>query len=132
MLKGKDVIPETLTVGVTYRENSAGRLYGITFIDHSTGAVLNGSRLGKNYSANAIVERLTTPKSLTADAAQQFLQQNPQYNPTEQQQSQQDGVIISGSTGLLDLPADGGDDPEEAMFRNRMQHKPKKKKGRRM
>ena len=50
----------------------------------------------------------------------------------EQQQPQQDSTFISGSTGLFDLPADGGDDPEEAMFKNRMQQKTKKKKGRRM
>ena len=126
-------------VGVTYRENSAGRLYGITFIDHSTGAVLNGSRLGKNYSANAIVERLSEQKILTVETAQQFVPQNPQYSASSEQptsqmqhQSQQDGSIINGSTGLFDLPADGGDDPEEAMFRNRMQQKQKKKRGRGM
>ena len=32
--------------------------------------------------------------------------------------------------GLFDLPADGGDDPEETQFRHRMQQK--KKQGRRM
>ena len=39
-----------------------------------------------------------------------------------------DGSIISGSTGLFDLPADGGDDSEESLFRNRMQRQQKKKK----
>ncbi len=73
-------------VGVVYRENADGRLYGITFIDHTSGAVLNGSRLGKDYSANAIIDRLPTPKALTVDVAQQFLRQNPQYLSTEQSQ----------------------------------------------
>ncbi len=50
-------------------------------------------------------------------------------NPQQEQQPQQDGAVISGGTGLFDLPADGGDDPEEAQFRNRMQQKAKKKKG---
>ena len=36
-----------------YRENAAGRLYGVTFIDHNIGVILNDSRLGKEYAANA-------------------------------------------------------------------------------
>ena len=43
-----------------------------------------------------------------------------------------DSSIISGSIGLFDLPADGGDDSEESLFRNRMQRQQKKKKGRSM
>ena len=43
-----------------------------------------------------------------------------------------DSSIISGSTGLFDLPADGGDDSEEAMFRNKMQKPKKKKQGRKI
>mgnify|MGYP003574892271 CR=1 FL=1 len=34
------------------RINDKGRIYGITFIDHRSGVVSNGSRLGKEYSAN--------------------------------------------------------------------------------
>lgn len=52
-------------VGVVYRESAEGRLYGITYIDHNTGTTLNGSRLGKNYSANAITERLAQPQQLS-------------------------------------------------------------------
>ena len=48
----------------------------------------------------------------------------------QEQRFQQENSIISGSTGLFDLPADGGDDSEEAMFRNRMQKK--KNRGLRM
>lgn len=48
-------------IGIVYRENAAGRLYGVTFIDHNTGVVLNGSRLGKEYAVNAIVDRLENP-----------------------------------------------------------------------
>ncbi len=40
-------------IGVVYRENAAGRLYGVTFIDHNIGVILNDSRLGKEYAANA-------------------------------------------------------------------------------
>lgn len=34
------------------RKNESGRIYGITFIDDTEGIALNGSRLGKGYSAN--------------------------------------------------------------------------------
>ena len=35
------------------RGNEQGRIYGISFIDHTTKIVFNGSRLGKDVSANA-------------------------------------------------------------------------------
>lgn len=39
-------------VDVLFRQNDSGRIYGVTFIDHDTRTVLNGSRLGKEFSAN--------------------------------------------------------------------------------
>ena len=39
------------------RQNDDGVIYGITYIDHQTKCVFNGSDLGKQYSANAIQER---------------------------------------------------------------------------
>ncbi|GEM_PF-1284611 len=38
-------------IGVVFRTNDAGRIYGTTFIDHAAKAVFNGSRLGKEFSA---------------------------------------------------------------------------------
>ena len=38
-------------IGVVFRTNDAGRIYGATFIDHADKTVLNGSRLGKEFSA---------------------------------------------------------------------------------
>lgn len=43
-------------VDVLFRRNDEGRIYGTTFIDHTTRTVLNGSRLGKEYSANVFNE----------------------------------------------------------------------------
>lgn len=34
------------------RRNAEGRIYGVTFIDHKSRCVCNGSELGKNLSAN--------------------------------------------------------------------------------
>ena len=39
-------------ISVVFRENAEGRIYGATFIDHENRAVFNGSKIGKNYSAN--------------------------------------------------------------------------------
>lgn len=39
-------------IDVLFRRNDEGRVYGATFIDHTTRTILNGSRLGKEYSAN--------------------------------------------------------------------------------
>ena len=43
-------------IEVVYRINPEGRLYGITFIDHTNRTMFNGSRLGKAFSANVFNE----------------------------------------------------------------------------
>src|ERR1035437_1548476 len=48
-------------IDTVLRETDGGRIYGATFIDHHTGCVLNGSRLGKEFSANALQEHFATP-----------------------------------------------------------------------
>lgn len=44
-------------VDVVLRRNDEGLIYGITYVDHQSKCVFNGSNLGKAYSANAIRER---------------------------------------------------------------------------
>lgn len=44
-------------IQVVIRSNTAGRIYGITYIDHKTKCVFNGSDLGKEYSAQGIIKR---------------------------------------------------------------------------
>ncbi len=39
-------------IGCIFRQNGQGRIYGVTFIDYSNRTILNGSRLGKEFSAN--------------------------------------------------------------------------------
>ena len=43
---------EEQNLRVAIRKNESGRIYGITFIDDKAGVALNGSRLGKGYTAN--------------------------------------------------------------------------------
>ncbi len=48
-----------------FRINPAGRIYGTTFIDHEEGIVANGSRLGKELSANIFDERYSVEQNET-------------------------------------------------------------------
>lgn len=43
------------------RKNDNGRIYGITFIDDEQGIAINGSRLGKGYSANVFNTYFSNP-----------------------------------------------------------------------
>ena len=59
---GKDDFVEKLrehNIDVVFRYTDEERIYGVTFVDHNTMTVLNGSRLGKEYSANALNVRFT-------------------------------------------------------------------------
>ncbi|MWB95002.1 relaxase/mobilization nuclease domain-containing protein [Flavobacterium sp. GA093] len=44
-------------INIVCRKNTEGLIYGITYVDHTTKCVFNGSALGKQYSAKAIQER---------------------------------------------------------------------------
>ena len=46
---------------VFIRKNESGRIYGITFIDDKEGVALNGSRLGKGYTANVFNGYFSNP-----------------------------------------------------------------------
>ncbi len=66
-----------LGIDVVFRKN-AERVYGVTFIDHRSQVVFNGSDLDKQYSAARLLSRLgqeqiaiTKAKDVNADAAEQ-------------------------------------------------------------
>ena len=44
-------------IDLILRYGNGGRLFGVTFIDHNSSTVLNGSALGKEFSANALGAR---------------------------------------------------------------------------
>lgn len=108
-------------VDVLFRENEEGRLYGITFIDHNNGCVVNGSRLGKELSANAVAEWFDRPHpELSVNTPQGENQSTSQTLPSEEN---------SVLGGLLDLPLEAhGTDWEEEQFRRRMQRKKRKQR----
>lgn len=65
------------------RQNKEGLVYGITYVDHQTKCVFNGSGLGKQYSAKAIQERCIAEKVFEPD-----LQWHPAQKRTMELQPQ--------------------------------------------
>lgn len=47
-------------IDMVLRKSATGQLYGITYVDHLARCVLNGSALGKKYSAKGMLERCGT------------------------------------------------------------------------
>lgn len=143
-------------IDVVFRYTGEGRIYGVTFIDHNTMTVLNGSRLGKQFSANALNERFNNPQAQptndvpvpdTPVIVPEPEQTTDTHSNTQSQsgntQAPSDGQHQSATShsttdyGDSDFTLPGLDlfqpgqsfNPDEEEFRRRMQRK--KKKGRR-
>jgi len=56
-----------VNINLVVRRNDQGRIYGITFIDHNDRCVFNGSRLGKEFSANVFNDRFSGTQHVPAD-----------------------------------------------------------------
>lgn len=54
-------------IDVLFRQNDTGRIYGVTFIDHKNRTVLNGSRLGKDFSTNVFNDLFPGSCTLTGN-----------------------------------------------------------------
>ena len=109
---------------VVFRETDTGRIYGATFIDHRTGCVLNGSRMGKELSANALQEHFTLPY-----AGQAPIPMSVPAEDAERQDMRTTTETEDYSTGLGLLSPEGpAVDVEEERFVREMQKKKKKKR----
>jgi hypothetical protein len=56
-LQAFKVALEKEKINLVIRQNSDGIVYGLTYIDHKTKCVFNGSDIGKEYSAKSILDR---------------------------------------------------------------------------
>ena len=87
-------------IDLVLRRNEDNRIYGVTFIDHRNRVVLNGSRLGKDFSANVFNEYFRNAK-------EDFLsvQQPISADHTERKSSSDDQVATkdTSSGSLLSL-----------------------------
>lgn len=126
-------------INVVVRRNDTNRIYGITFIDHNAKTVWNGSRLGKELSANIFNEHwnnnikpgikepeLTKPKITSPKDEEPPLEKPHQLFDFLHTKKHEDG-LIEALGGLL--PEAQGEDYEEIDFANRMK-KRKRKRGR--
>lgn len=72
------------------RQNETGMIYGITYVDHHTKCVFNGSDLGKAYSAKQVQERCDPFRHLRPEASSQLKPENEKLNP--------DATVIKNET----------------------------------
>lgn len=92
------------------RRNDQGRLYGITYIDHNIKLAINGSGLGKEFSANYISQNFEKPGSDSISNS----------NATAPAQ------LIEELSDLFSFSSQG-EDFEETAFMRRMRKRKKKK-----
>lgn len=78
-------------IDLVLRYNADGRLYGATFIDHNNHVVLNGSRLGKEFSANSLNLWFNDPAAKPQVQPQREQAQGQRSSGGNRQQSQPHG-----------------------------------------
>jgi len=75
-------------IQIVPRQNADGIIYGMTYVDHQTKCVFNGSDLGKPYSANQMQERCKPdqpaikPRQQTPKQEQAPVIEQPRHTPT--------------------------------------------------
>ena len=120
LLKGKGI-------DTVLRLTDEGRIYGATFIDHRTGCVLNGSRMCKELSANALQEHFTL-----SYADEKPFTLPPEETVQEHSVVQDDNENSSFSLGLFNPSGQAVNVEEEDFIRKMKRRKKRKGKGRTM
>lgn len=115
-------------VDVVLRETDTGRIYGATFIDHRTGCVLNGSRMGKELSANTLHEHFFLPFAGEQPIAFTIPGESLATD-TQEPAASSFGDDYSGPAGLFTAGASGTEAADEAFV---LKLKRKKKKQRKI
>ena len=110
-------------IDVVFRENDAGRIYGVTFIDHRNREVYNGSRLGKEFSAN------TFEKFFNSQGDIPWAEMPKSFSESQSLSSADLESGIEQAFGIFSFDA-AGNDPQEEMLAKQYQKKKKKKKRR--
>ena len=111
-------------IDVVFRENDDGRIYGATFIDHRNKEVYNGSRLGKEFSANAFEKLFNSAADIPGLDGQDDggIRFDTRSNAVSDM-----GEAIQHAFGILSLDTNGPDPQEEALA-NSLRRKKKKKR----
>ena len=115
------------SIDLVLRRNDEGRIYGATFIDHNQRVVLNGSRLGKEFSANVLNERFAdnSPREdQQAPAPKHFENKQPATNQQSQSTHSETGDAVGSLFSVFTPEVEGAESKQPSLKR-------KKKKKRR-
>jgi hypothetical protein len=114
---------QVVNIDLVMRRNDQGRIYGITFIDHNDRCVFNGSRLGKEFSANVFNDRFGGPQYAPADLQKTLIHDDT--SQIEKTTASDIGDAVSGLLAFLSPELAGNSDDN-----NRPMKKKQKKKRR--
>jgi hypothetical protein len=92
-------------IDTVVRQNENGIIYGITFIDHQSKCVWNGSDLGKQYSAKGLLERCYKPAAAQtkeqAETQEKNIAKSMAANPAANLNTTQQREGTQADTSLL-------------------------------
>lgn len=120
-------------INIVVRRNDAGRIYGMTFIDHNSKSVWNGSRLSKELSANTfndywnnslkldIKEPVEVPPKISNQNDADLPMEKPHHLFDFLTTDKHEDGFVEALGGLL--PEAQGEDYEEQDFANKMKRK---------
>ena len=115
------------------RKNESGRIYGITFIDDKAGIALNGSRLGKGYTANVFNGYFSNPahnlfldETLYGNPSVR-LEQSATVQPLQSNAEEGDNLIDELFEDMVDesFTSTGNDDWKEAAWQRKLRRQSK-------
>lgn len=130
---------QQMGINTVVRRNASDRIYGITFIDHQSKSVWNGSRLGKEFSANAFNqiwnEVVNLKKQINNDDEQENRVQNSYEISNVEKPHELFDFFNDNSDSKIDrfgsiLPEGQGEDYDELDFENKIKKKKKFQKPR--
>lgn len=119
-------------IDLVLRRNDKGRIYGATFIDHNQRVVLNGSPLGKEFSANVLNERFTdnSPREdQKAPAPKHFENKQPATNQQSQSTHSETNDPVGSLFSVFTTEVEGTYNKQPTLKRKR---KKKRRYGRQM
>lgn len=127
-----------LGINTVVRRTADNRIYGITFIDHQTRSVWNGSHLGKNISAGVFNDWWNSgskPKiDLQTPGSEKTTNNiNPAITQTKLSESESNTNLLNSASAMSDifgglLPQTQGEDYEEDEFARQMKKRSRGRK----
>ncbi len=113
-------------INTVLRQNNEGIIYGITYVDHRTKSVFNGSDLGKQYCANGIQERCKQVRQLQSDETTK--QQLTKKQETQNQGMEKEQNLPVEQAAQQNIPKALDDLSQPSQVNNYLPHQLKKSK----